>query len=97
MRVACADRVRAQPTRPLPDKSARGMKRLREILAALDEAVDPSGSYGSMHHAAAFDNQQLTGNEVAVGARQEQRRADDIGRSFDAPKGALVDAALASF
>jgi hypothetical protein len=73
------------------------MKRLGEILAVLDDAWPRLFLTGSMHHAAAFDNQQLAGNEVAIGARQEQSRADDIGGSFDAPKGALVDTALAAF
>lgn len=73
------------------------MKRLGEILAVLDDGSPRLFLTGLVHHAAAFDNQQLAGNEVAIGARQEQSRADDIGGSFDAAKGAFVDAALAAF
>src|SRR5258708_40131118 len=73
------------------------MKRLGEILAVLDDACPRLFLTGSMHHAAAFDNQQLAGNEVAIGARQEQSRADDIGGRLPAPKGGPFDAALPSF
>src|SRR5947209_18911391 len=46
--------------------------------------------------AAALDDEELAGHEVAVAARQEERRARDVVRHLDALEGPLVRAARAA-
>ena len=50
-----------------------------------------------MHDSAAFDDEELAGDKVAVGAGEKHGGADDVCGCFDAAKGALLHAALAPF
>ena len=56
-----------------------------------------AGIIGSMHDSAAFDDEELAGDKVAVGAGEKHGGADDVCGRFDAAKGALPHTALAPF
>jgi hypothetical protein len=56
------------------------------------QSIEKSKIGSLVHDAAAFYDEQLSGHKIAVGARQKERRADDIGGSLDSLEGALIDA-----
>jgi len=85
--------VRNQPVSSCVLRSMRACVRHRRacILAQCQSRI-----VTLVHDPATLDDEQLSGNEITIGAGKKERRADDVCRCFDAFEATLVHTAFSS-